>query len=168
MVRNANIPTHFFLVWRWIGVIARVGNSTNSRQFSHEIVRIAWNFWGLHGGALLGHGIPRAGHRAVSQTILLNVCVRFSCLRWPARRGKVSRHFCTFADVGFDTLQRAKAQPLEKVCRIAVCDVENLGRHSGGDRDEPLLPTSEPKREKSVNGRTDPGQPHLLANNSWS
>ncbi|KAM5535798.1 hypothetical protein V8D89_010521 [Ganoderma adspersum] len=36
-VRNANIPTHFFLVWRWIVVIARVGNPTNSRQFLHEI-----------------------------------------------------------------------------------------------------------------------------------
>ena len=65
--------------------------------------------------------------------------------------------------VGFVTLRRARAQPLEKVCRIAVCDVENLGRHSCGDRDEPLLPTSEPKRQKNVNGRTDPGQPHLLA-----
>ena len=77
-VRNANIPMHFFLVWRRIGVIAWVGNPPNSRQSSHDIVRIAWNFGGLHGGALLGRGIPRAGHRAVSQTTLWEECVVFS------------------------------------------------------------------------------------------
>ena len=97
-VRNTNIPTHFFLVQRRIGVIAWAGNPTNSRQFSHEIVRIAWNFWGLHGGALLGRGIPRAGHRAVSQTTLWEECVVFSGFPVPAQAGNSRRHFSTFAD----------------------------------------------------------------------
>ena len=77
-------------------------------QPSRYIARAAWDRMGWHALPPLGGGIFWGGHRAVSQTILSNVYVRFSCLRGPARRGKVSRHFYTFADastVGSVTLE---------------------------------------------------------------
>ena len=78
---------------------------------SRYIVRVAWDRMGWPTLPRLGGGMFWAGHRAVSQTILSNMCVRFSCLRWPARRGKVSRHFCTFADV--------------RICHFARYDLED-------------------------------------------
>ena len=67
-------------------------------QPSRYVARIAWDRRGRPTLPLLGDGILWGGHRAVSQTILSKVYARFSCLPGPARRGKVSRHFFTFAD----------------------------------------------------------------------
>ena len=85
---------------RWHGVFDSVWHCHPSdlTQSSRYVARVAWDRMGWPTLPRLGGGMFWAGHRAVSQTILLNVCVRFSYLRWPARRGKVSRHFFTFAD----------------------------------------------------------------------